>query len=286
MVKFYLLGDMGSGEIHQKNVSKALYKHMKDKPKNIFVCGLGDNIYEDGCFSEDDTQFKDKFEKPYSNIPNNNKFYMCLGNHDYGTDTMGVGNSIHQINYAKKSKADGKKWIMDDYYYTFKKGNVDFFVLDTNFDQYVLEPKVVRDQMNYMVKKINDSKAKWKIVYGHHTWFSVGEHGGEEESVKKFMEELLKKCSFDVYMCGHDHNKQVIELEMFNKKVTLVVCGTGGKAYHDYTNYDHLNNNCNLFFISNNLGFGYCNINGNKLSLDFFDDKNKLEYSHEIKKII
>ena len=101
MVKFYLLGDMGSGEIHQKNVSKALYKHMKDKPKNIFVCGLGDNIYEDGCFSEDDTQFKDKFEKPYSNIPNNNKFYMCLGNHDYGTDTMGVGNSIHQINYIK-----------------------------------------------------------------------------------------------------------------------------------------------------------------------------------------
>jgi hypothetical protein len=72
---------------------------------------------------------------------------------------------------------------------------------------------------------------------------------------------------------------------MFNKKVTLVVCGTGGKAYHDYTNYDHLNNNCNLFFVSNNLGFGYCNINGNKLSLDFFDDKNKLEYSHEIKKI-
>ena len=63
---------------------------------------------------------------------------------------------------------------MDANYYTFKKGNVDFFVLDTNFDQYVLEPKVVRDQMNYMVKKINDSKAKWKIVYGHHTWFSVG----------------------------------------------------------------------------------------------------------------
>ena len=64
-----------------------------------------------------------------------------------------VGNSIHQINYAKKSKSDGKKWIMDDYYYTFKKGNVEFFVLDTNFDQYVLEPKVVRHQMNYMVKK-------------------------------------------------------------------------------------------------------------------------------------
>ena len=88
---------------------------------------------------------------------------MCLGNHDYGTDTIGVGNSIHQINYTKKSKSDGKKWIMDDYYYTFKKGNVEFFVLDTNFDQYVLEPKVVRDQNELYGKKINDSKANGKL---------------------------------------------------------------------------------------------------------------------------
>ena len=33
---------------------------------------------------------------------------MCLGNHDYGTDTMGVGNSIHQINYAKNLKQTEK----------------------------------------------------------------------------------------------------------------------------------------------------------------------------------
>ena len=98
------------------------------------------------------------------------------------------------------------------------------------------------------------------------------------------MGDLLKKCTFDVYMCGHDHNKQVIDLNMYNKKITLIVCGTGGKVYDDYTNYDNLNNNCDPHFISNNLGFAHCNVHGNKLSFDFFNDKNKLEYSHLIKK--
>ena len=72
MVNFYLLGDMGTGENDQKKVSKALWNHMKNNKnrKNTFVCGLGDNIYEEGCCSDDDIQFIDKFEKPYSNIPN------------------------------------------------------------------------------------------------------------------------------------------------------------------------------------------------------------------------
>jgi len=286
MVNFYLLGDMGTGENDQKKVSKALWNHMKNNKnrKNTFVCGLGDNIYEEGCCSDDDIQFIDKFEKPYSNIPNSIKFYMCLGNHDYGLDTISIGNSIYQLHYAKKSKENGKKWIMPSNYYSFKKGNTEFFVLDTNFYQYRLEPEKIVEQLNYISNLINNSKAKWKIVYGHHTWFSVGGHGGEDEEVKGFMSDLLKKCTFDVYMCGHDHNKQVIDLNMYNKKVTLIVCGTGGKVYHDYTNYDYLNNHCDPHFISNNLGFGFCNVHGNKLSFDFFDDKNKLEYSHLIKK--
>ena len=138
--------------------------------------------------------------------------------------------------------------------------------------------------LNYISNLINNSTAKSKLVYGHHTWFSVGGHGGEDEEVKDFMGDLLKKCTFDVYMCGHDHNKQVIDLNMYNKKITLIVCGTGGKVYDDYTNYDNLNNNCDPHFISNNLGFAHCNVHGNKLSFDFFNDKNKLEYSHLIKK--
>ena len=66
MIQFYLLGDMGSGEVSQYLVSRALKNHIGNK--TTFVCGLGDNIYEEGCTGINDKQFITKFEKPYGNI--------------------------------------------------------------------------------------------------------------------------------------------------------------------------------------------------------------------------
>ena len=63
MIEFYILGDMGSGEKSQYLVSSAIENHIKKNIKNdkTFICGLGDNIYEDGCTSINDKQFITKF---------------------------------------------------------------------------------------------------------------------------------------------------------------------------------------------------------------------------------
>ena len=119
MLDFYILGDMGSGENSQRLVSDSLKNHIGKK--DTFVCGLGDNIYEYGCTSINDKQFIEKFETPYENISDKIKFYMCLGNHDYGQYCHGKGNSIYQIKYGKRSEKQGKKWIMTHNYYTFSK---------------------------------------------------------------------------------------------------------------------------------------------------------------------
>ena len=34
-------------------------------------------------------------------------------------------------------------------------------------------------------------------------------------------------------MCGHDHNKQLIMMDIMNNQLPLIVCGTGGKVYDD-----------------------------------------------------
>ena len=41
-------------------------------------------------------------------------------------------NSEIQVQYGILSQKQGKKWVMPSKYYTFTKGNIDFFVLDTN----------------------------------------------------------------------------------------------------------------------------------------------------------
>ena len=83
MIRFALIGDMGTGDDNQKRVAKSL-KKIIDRDNLQFVCGMGDNIYDCGVVTVDDIQFKNKFEKPYQKIDNKIKFYMTLGNHDYG----------------------------------------------------------------------------------------------------------------------------------------------------------------------------------------------------------
>lgn len=283
MPQFYILGDMGSGSKSQKEVSKAMNKHIRENINGdkTFVCGLGDNIYECGCDSVNDPQFKTKFEIPYSNISDNIKFYMCLGNHDYGYDDY--GDAMTQVEYGRLSQKNGKKWFMPDKYYTFKKGDIEFFVLDTNFDEPNYNDNMY-EQLNYFKSKIKNSKAKWKIVYGHHTWRSIGGHGDADEKLENFLSELLKHVDFDMYMCGHDHNKQLINLKMHDKNVHIIVCGTGGKVYDDISNYNSLNKDSDLMFSSNNLGYGYLVPKKDKLYLYFYNEKNEIEYMYVVTK--
>lgn len=283
MLQFYFLGDMGSGEPSQYLVSNALTKHIGGK--DTFVCGLGDNIYETGCTSITDEQFITKFEKPYGNIPDKIKFYMCIGNHDYGTD-WGKGNSLTQIKYGKMSEKQGKKWVMPRNYYSFRKKDknvtIDFFVIDTNL--YNLTREEIKKQSKIMSRAINDSNADWKIVNGHHTWRSIAGHGNADKELELFLKELYDKSPFDLYVCGHDHNKQLINMEIEDSILPLIVCGTGGKVYHDYINLNRLDDKCELEFYSNNLGYAFIRAFKTKLELTFLNEENIEEFNYEIKK--
>ena len=66
MDNFIILGDMGTGMKDQITVGERIYEKVNEiNKKDIFVCGLGDNIYEGGVYSVNDKQFITKFEKPY-----------------------------------------------------------------------------------------------------------------------------------------------------------------------------------------------------------------------------
>ena len=45
MIRFALLGDMGTGDDNQRRVAKSL-KKIIDRDNLQFVCGMGDNIYD------------------------------------------------------------------------------------------------------------------------------------------------------------------------------------------------------------------------------------------------
>jgi len=296
MISFYLLGDMGSGYQEQYKVSSAIQKNILEKNiEHPFICGLGDNMYPGGCYSVDDTQFIDKFEKPYSNLSDDITMFMILGNHDYGYDNETWDSCCNnQIEYGILSEKNNKKWRMPSRYYSVVKKDkdvtIELFMIDTNISLFnhtdkekPSERKRTKQQLQTMIRNINKSKADWKLVIGHHTWRSVAGHGNAEPELEDFLQELFTKAPFDMYICGHDHNKQFITMDIQGDTLHAIVCGTGGKKYHDDIQLHNIQGKDDIEFFSNNLGFGLCEATRDMLQFSFYDETNKLEYSTIIK---
>ena len=283
MTKFIVTADTGSGSVDQYKVAKSM-NILNKKHKINSVLLLGDNIYEHGVTSTSDPQFKTKFEDPYQNI--NKPFYLCLGNHDYGNSLFRKNNAGFQVSYSDISD----KWNMPAKYYSITKGSCEIFFLDTNLN--VMNESTIMKQFHIMSDKIKKSKKKWKIVCGHHPWRSVGGHGNAERRFEIFMNDLCKYgANFDLYMCGHDHCKNIImKNHPFKKKmITLLVIGTGGKKYHGgETGKPELHNiqkgDSDLLFHSSNLGACLMSVQKNKIKLTCYNEELREEYTHFIRK--
>jgi predicted MPP superfamily phosphohydrolase len=176
-VRFAAIGDMGTGDTPQYETAQRFIDSRKDFPYE-FVVMLGDNIYG-GSKSKD---FEQKFEVPYKPLLDAGvKFYACLGNHDNPNERL-----------YKPFNMDGAS------YYTYKKGNVVFFVLDSNY----MDPK----QLAWIESQLKSaSSSEWKICYFHHPLYSSGRFHGPATDLRQVLEPLFIKYGVNVVLSGHEH---------------------------------------------------------------------------------
>ncbi len=175
-VRFALIGDSGTGDRAQIEVAEQMVKYREHFPFD-FVLMLGDNLY--GGSSPHD--YKKKFEQPYQALLDGGvKFYASLGNHDnpnerfYGPFNMG-----------------GQR------YYSFKKGNAEFFALDSNY----MDP----EQLQWIEQKLGGGGSSWKICFFHHPLYSDGIFHGPDLDLRQRIEPLFQKQGVNVVFSGHEH---------------------------------------------------------------------------------
>lgn len=273
MFECIFIGDTGSGNSDQIKVAKSMEKLINKNPIETVII-VGDNIYPDGCSDIHDSQFNTKFRDIYQNI--DLPFYLCLGNHDYHN------NAQSQIDYTFSQYNDDKtryfkKWNLPSKWYTKSFKHCDMFFIDTNFKH--LSGDFIKKQLSDTIKSIKNSKKRWKILCGHHTWRSVGGHGNAEPRHEAFMDDLLKQVDIDIYICGHDHCKSLIHVGKHS--IPTLVIGTGGKNYDDSlvflekTKYD----NSQLDFFSPNLGVCHMKCDDKSMTLTCFNESLQKEYS-------
>lgn len=209
-VRFAVIGDSGTGDREQWDIAKELEAY-RQKIGFDFVIMLGDNIYG----SHEPGDFRRKFEDPYKPLLDAGvKFYASLGNHD---------DPKVEVLY-KPFNMNGER------YYRFSKGDIEFFVLDSNY----LDP----GQLKWLGDGLQASKAKWKIAYFHHPLYNYGKHHGADLDLRAQVQPLFEKFGVNVVFSGHEH---VYEHLKPVDNIYYFVLGSSGKLMtHDIKTSDQI----------------------------------------------
>jgi Calcineurin-like phosphoesterase len=195
-VRFGVIGDNGTGGAPQYEVGRQLAAYHEKFPFT-FVIMMGDNLYG----SERPQDFVTKFEAPYKFLLDAKVlFYASLGNHD----------DPNQRFYTPFNMS-GKR------YYSFKKGNVRFFALDSNY----MDPV----QLAWLEAELKNSGSDWKIAYFHHPLYSSGMHGSQTD-LRVLIEPLFVTYGVDAVFSGHEHFYQRIKPQ---KGIHYFVSGAAGQ---------------------------------------------------------
>jgi predicted phosphodiesterase len=195
-VRFAVIGDAGRGSPEQQAVADQMAGWRTRFPFD-FTMMLGDNIYE----YSGPRDYHTKFEKPYAALLKSGvKFYAALGNHD----------PPNQEHYALFNM-EGRR------YYTFRKENVRFFVLDSTF--------LDRTQFTWFMRELAASRSQWKIVCLHHPLYTSGRYQNGARALRAALEPLLVEHGVQIVFSGHEH---VYERTKPQHGITYFISGGAG----------------------------------------------------------
>jgi len=198
-----------------------------------FTVSLGDNFYKGktiggkhhGVKSVHDKKWKNVFESVFTQPFFKKNWYVIAGNHDYD------GNEMAQVQYTRHSK----RWKFPKLYYKFtkrlsKKVSVQFIMTDSQVlwgsDSGLAEYGRKKDlkQLAWIENTLKNSKATWKIVFGHHPIYTTK---GRRDWMVQHLVPLFEKYKVAMYVNGHVHTFQ----HMKSRKLEyFTVGGTGIKG--------------------------------------------------------
>ena len=196
-VRFVVIGDTGTGTHQQLELAQVMLRYRQAFPFE-FVLMMGDNMYG----GENAVDYKSKFENIYRPLLDQKvKFYAALGNHDDSNQR-----------FYEYFNMDGQE------YYHFKKGNVSFYSLNSNY--------MDKKQVDWLNEKLAADTATWKIAYFHHPPYSSGGKHGSDTKLREIVEPIFVKYGVNVVFTGHEHFYERIKPQ---KGVYYFISGSGGK---------------------------------------------------------
>jgi len=196
-VRFAVVRDTGPGTHQQLELAQVMLRYRQAFPFE-FVLMMGDNMYG----GENAVDYKRKFENIYRPLLDQKvKFYAALGNHDDSNQR-----------FYEYFNMEGQE------YYHFKKGNVSFYSLNSNY--------MDKKQVEWLNEKLATDTTPWKIAYFHHPPYSSGGKHGSDSKLREIVEPIFVKYGVSVVFTGHEHFYERIKPQ---KGIYYFISGSGGK---------------------------------------------------------
>lgn len=203
---------------------------------------LGDNIYPDGATlgadgRDDAKRFQDLFVAPYGDFGWGDadfRIYGVLGNHDWHISRAAALAQVAFLERTRPFYMAGTTYAATP---AAARGTVEVFALDTHVllaGEKVLDDKLADDGSEVattametpqpwavpataaekamvadLERRLRASKAKWKIVIGHHPlWSSSGGKFRQSQALRAALLPVLCREA-DLYFAGHEHTLEL-----------------------------------------------------------------------------
>lgn len=267
-VDFIAFGDSGTSYSTPRAVRNAIAS--RDANGNYvyphdFVVGVGDLAYNYGSYADYNGNFFDQMSargddgSGARSILADRPFVPAMGNHDYSQSYANAPSGFLDsfvLPTAGVPSADAER------YYSFDAGDAHFVVLDSmKFDTSGSSEAANRLQamLDWLDADLAATTRTWRIVFFHHTIFSVSSHGtygdiGTNRRMRQKLAPILQDHGVQLAMFGHDHlysrskrlsvdadgkivrnstcNGVASNLVESNAGIVYVVAGNGGDDLH------------------------------------------------------
>lgn len=270
-LNFLAIADWGMGNGNQRKVAQALADHVTatDTEYQGILTG-GDNFYV-RLNGVDDPLWLQVFEWMYDPKNLNFPFYITPGNHDYENGKIAI-----ELAYARQYPSSRWKFPSPYYRLDFPEGSakplLSLLMLDSCKDQ--MGERAWEAEMRWLKQQLaapRDS-GTWLIAVGHHPLYSNGDHG-DNGVLQRTWGKLFRDHGVDMYVCGHDHDMQ--HLEIPGIKTSFILVGGGG-ATTRAMRVDRRGP-----FSKSAYGFADLNIAPEKLTVRFFTAERKMIHAFE-----
>ena len=277
-LNFYLVSDLGRNGYYEQKPIAELMGNLAEKVDIEFVVAAGDTHHFNGIASTQDPLWMTNYELIYSHPDLMIDWFAINGNHEYRGDTQAVQD------YSKVSR----RWIAPARYYSkqFEAGEketLEIFFIDTTplIERYREKPEKyadaskqsIEEQMRWLEKALASSKAKWKLVVGHHPLYAYTDKSQSERTdMRSHVEALLEKYGVDMYLCGHIHNFQ--HILPAGSKVEYLVNSSGSLARK-------VQEIEGTRFCSSDAGFTLFSVNDSELAFYLMNSKGKIIYQYK-----